>query len=170
MPDDPTEGRRRAIASRSALGVLRSLLPYLLRYKARLVLAAVALVVAAAAALAVPLAFRQMIDLGFSGAVGPSGGSQVNRHFIALFVVAVVLGLGTAVRFYFVSWLGERVTADLRNDVYRQVLRQDPGFFETLKSGEVLSRLTTDTVLIQTLVARAFRSGCATRCCSWAAW
>ena len=159
MPDDPTEGRRRAIASRSALGVLRSLLPYLLRYKARLVLAAVALVVAAAAALAVPLAFRQMIDLGFSGAVGPSGGSQVNRHFIALFVVAVVLGLGTAVRFYFVSWLGERVTADLRSAVYARVLRQSPQFFETLQTGEVLSRLSGDTTLVQTVVGSSVSMG-----------
>ena len=112
--------------------------------------------------------FRQLIDLGFSGegAVGSAlgsgalgGSAQVNRSFIALFAVAVVLALGTAVRFYFVSWLGERVTADLRTAVYRHVLRQDPGFFETLKSGEVLSRLTTDTTLIQTLVGTSISMG-----------
>jgi ATP-binding cassette subfamily B protein len=162
MPDDSPEGRRGAIASRSALGVLRALLPFLAPYKARFAIAGVALLVAAAAALAVPLAFRQLIDLGFSGGtpVGSfSGEAQVNRAFLALFGVAVVLALGTAVRFYYVSWLGERVTADLRNAIYRHVLRQDPGFFETLKSGEVLSRLTTDTTLIQTLVGTSISMG-----------
>lgn len=144
--------------SRSALGVLRALLPFLLRYRGRLAIAGVALMVAAGAALAVPLAFRQMIDLGFAEGAFDSA-ANVDRHFVLLFVVAVVLALGTAVRFNFVSWLGERVTADLRMAVYRQVLRQDPGFFETLKSGEVLSRLTTDTVLIQTLVGTSISMG-----------
>jgi ATP-binding cassette subfamily B protein len=155
MPDHSPEGRPSAVASRSALSVLRSLLPFLAPYKGRLAVAALALVVAAGAALAVPVAFRQLIDLGFSDA----GSAQVNRWFIGLFAVAVVLALGTAVRFYFVSWLGERVTADLRAAIYRHVLRQDPGFFETLKSGEVLSRLTTDTTLIQTLVGTSISMG-----------
>ena len=159
MPDHSPEDRPSAVASRSALSVLRSLLPFLAPYKGRLAVAALALVVAAGAALAVPVAFRQLIDLGFSDAGVAQGGAQVNRWFIGLFAVAVILALGTAVRFYFVSWLGERVTADLRAAIYRHVLRQDPGFFETLKSGEVLSRLTTDTTLIQTLVGTSISMG-----------
>ena len=163
MPDPSQPSLRSAPASRSAVGVLRALAPFLAPYRARLVMAGVALLVAAGAALAVPLAFRELIDLGFAGGAsetaGGLGGAQVNRHFLLLFAVAVLLALGTAVRFYFVSWLGERVTADLRMAVYRHVLRQDPGFFETLKSGEVLSRLTADTTLIQTLVGTSLSMG-----------
>ncbi|HMM52854.1 MAG TPA: ABC transporter transmembrane domain-containing protein, partial [Burkholderiaceae bacterium] len=85
--------------------------------------------------------------------------ANVNLWFLALFGVAVVLALGTALRFYSVSWLGERVTSDLRRAVYRQVLRQDARFFETLKTGEVLSRLNTDTTLIQTLVGTSISLG-----------
>ncbi|MFO1199965.1 MAG: ABC transporter transmembrane domain-containing protein [Burkholderiaceae bacterium] len=152
--------------SRTSLAVLAALAPFLRPYRWRVAAAAVSLVVAAIAALAIPVAFRQMIDLGFAtqslaaGAVaGADGARQVNVYFLALFGVAAVLALGTAVRFYFVSWLGERVTADLRDAVYRQVLHQDPSFFETLKSGEVLSRLTADTTLIQTLVGTSVSLG-----------
>ena len=74
----------------------------------------------------------------------------LGTNAIALFALSIVLAIGTALRFYSVSWLGERVTADLRLAVYRQVLRQDASFFETLKPGEVLSRLTADTTLVQT--------------------
>jgi len=144
-------------ASRGSLAVLRALWPFLSPYRARVALAAVALLVAAAATLALPLAFRQLIDLGFADVT--ASGAGVNRAFLALFAVAVVLALGTALRFYCVSWLGERVTADIRNAVYRQVLRQDPRFFETLKTGEVLSRLTGDTTLIQTLVGTSVSLG-----------
>jgi ATP-binding cassette subfamily B protein len=151
---------------RSALAVLRELLPFLRPYRWRVAAAAAALLVAAAAALAIPVAFRLMIDVGFAARTlaeqasqGAGGIRNVNAYFLGLFGVAVVLGVGTAVRFYFVSWLGERVTADLRNAVYRRVLLQDPTFFETLKSGEVLSRLTTDTTLIQTLVGTSISMG-----------
>jgi len=167
----PTLGTSEAPAaapppSRTSLAVLAALAPFLRPYRWRVAAAAVSLVVAAIAALAIPVAFRQMIDLGFAtqslaaGAVaGADGARQVNVYFLALFGVAAVLALGTAVRFYFVSWLGERVTADLRDAVYRQVLHQDPSFFETLKSGEVLSRLTADTTLIQTLVGTSVSLG-----------
>jgi ATP-binding cassette subfamily B protein len=146
------------VSERSSLAVLRALWPFLSPYRGRVALAAAALVIAAAAALALPLAFRQLIDLGFSSAAA-AGASGVDRAFLGLFGVAVVLALGTALRFYFVSWLGERVTADIRNAVYRQVLRQDPRFFETLRTGEVLSRLTADTTLIQTLVGTSVSLG-----------
>jgi len=159
----PSGGTPPDVATRSAFSVLLSLLPFLRPYRRRVLMAALALLVAAAAALAIPIAFRQMIDLGFASkqvsAQIARGAAEVNAAFLGLFAVATVLAIGTAVRFYFVSWLGERVTSDLRNAVYRQVLRQDPMFFETLKSGEVLSRLTADTTLIQTLIGTSISMG-----------
>ena len=144
---------------RGALTVLRSLVPFLLRYRLRMALAGVALLVAAAATLAVPAAFRYLIDLGFAAKATTQGSGHVNLVFLALFGVSVVLAIGTAVRFYCVSWLGERVTTDLRNAVYRKVLLQDATFFETLRAGEVLSRLSTDTTLIQTLIGTSISLG-----------
>jgi ATP-binding cassette subfamily B protein len=92
-----------------------------------------------------------MIDLGFGARPAPSI-KHVDATFLALFGVASVLGVATAARFYMVSWLGERVTADIRSAVYRHVVNQSPEFFETTQTGEVLSRLTTDTTLIQAVV------------------
>jgi ATP-binding cassette subfamily B protein len=138
-------------ARQSTLAALRGLWPFLLPYGRQFALAALALLVAASATLAVPYAFKQMIDLGF-GATGSGSSSHINLYFVALFGVACVLGVATALRFYMVSWLGERVTADLRRAVYAHVVTQSPAFFETTRTGEVLSRLTTDTTLIQTLV------------------
>lgn len=147
---------------KGALSALRGLLPFLLPYRRQFILAGIALVVAACATLAIPYAFKQMIDLGFGAAApslgqGPSmgqGGSirHVDATFLALFGVATVLALATAARFYMVSWLGERVTADIRAAVYRHVVHQSPEFFETTQTGEVLSRITTDTTLIQSVV------------------
>lgn len=138
------------ISQRSSLQTLKGLLPFLRPYKTQFVLAGIALLVAAGATLAIPYAFRQMIDLGFGG--GDHSIKHVDLTFIALFGVACVLGIATAARFYMVSWLGERVTADIRNAVYSHVVTQSPEFFETTQTGEVLSRLTTDTTLIQTVV------------------
>jgi len=151
------------VARRASLAVLRGLLPFVLAYRGRVVAAGIALLVAAAATLAVPLAFRELIDVGFAVAgpsgAPPAGARHVDLGFLALFGVAAVLAAGTAARFYFVSWLGERVTADLRSAVYARVLHQDPVFFETLRGGEVLSRLTGDTTLIQTLVGTSVSMG-----------
>lgn len=83
----------------------------------------------------------------------------LREHFVALFAVAVALGFFSAARFYTVSWLGERVTADLRNAVYRHVLHQSPAFFETTQTGEVISRLSTDTTLVQTVVGSSLSMG-----------
>jgi ATP-binding cassette subfamily B protein len=135
----------------SALSSLRGLLPFLRPYRWRFAFAFVALLVAAGATLALPLAFRHMIDLGFGGG-GQQDGGHIDLHFLALFGVAAVLAVATAARFYAVSWLGERVTADIRDAVYRHVVKQSPQFFETTRTGEVLSRLTTDTTLVQTVV------------------
>ena len=136
---------------KSSLSTLKGLLPFLAPYRRLFVLAGIALLVAAGATLAIPFAFRQMIDLGF-GAAGSRSIEHVDRYFLALFGVACVQAIATAARFYLVSLLGERVTADIRGAVYRHVVTQSPQFFETTQTGEVLSRLTTDTTLIQTVV------------------
>ncbi|MFZ6674665.1 ABC transporter transmembrane domain-containing protein [Undibacterium sp. Xuan67W] len=138
-------------ASKSSLATLKGLIPFLLPYRRQFFLAGIALIIAASATLAIPYAFRQMIDLGFS-TTGAKSIKHVDLTFLALFGVACVLGVATAARFYMVSWLGERVTADIRNAVYSHVVTQSPEFFETTQTGEVLSRLTTDTTLIQSVV------------------
>jgi ATP-binding cassette subfamily B protein len=138
---------------KGSLAMLKRLLPFLLPYRKRFFFAGIALVIAAASTLVIPYAFRELIDGGFvAHATTGSGASHIDRYFLALFGVACVLALSTAARFYTVSWLGERVTADLRSAVYGHVVTQSPEFFETAQTGEVLSRLTTDTTLIQTLV------------------
>lgn len=138
-------------APKSGLKTLAGLIPFLSPYRRQFIYAALALVVAASATLAIPYAFRQLIDLGFTTA-GSEHAGHVDIYFLGLFAVACVLAVATAARFYMVSWLGERVTADLRSAVYAHVVQQSPQFFETTQSGEILSRLTTDTTLIQTVV------------------
>ncbi|RZT10681.1 ATP-binding cassette, subfamily B [Duganella sp. CF402] len=135
---------------KGSLATLRGLLPFLAPYKKRFAVAGIALLVAAGATLAIPAAFKQMIDLGFGG--GARSIQHVDLVFLALFGLATILALATAARFYSVSWLGERVTADIRAAVYRHVVTQSPEFFETTQTGEVLSRITTDTTLIQSVV------------------
>jgi ATP-binding cassette subfamily B protein len=149
----PTETPSTAAATRKgALAALTGLLPFLRPYRRQFLFAGVALLVAAGATLAIPAAFKQMIDHGFGAHGGTADAASVNATFLALFGVAAVLAVATAARFYTVSWLGERVTADIRSAVYRHVVEQSPEFFETTRTGEVLSRLTTDTTLIQTVV------------------
>jgi ATP-binding cassette subfamily B protein len=138
---------------------LSGLLPFLRPYKGRIGLALLFLVLAAMATLAFPLALRSLID---GGLVQSDKGAQVmalREHFVALFGVAVALGLSSAARFYMVSWLGERITADIRNAVYGHVLQQSPEFFETTQTGEVLSRLSADTTLVQTVVGSSLSMG-----------
>jgi ATP-binding cassette subfamily B protein len=117
-------------------------------YKKQFVLAIFSLILAASATLAVPLSFRQIIDLGFNA----NSDNQINQTFLILFIVACLVALGTSLRFYMVSWLGEKITTDIRAAVYSHVIKQSPEFFESTHSGEILSRLNTDTVLIQTLI------------------
>jgi len=156
----PTTERAKAQTPRSLSG----LVPFLRPYRARIALAVVFLVMAAVSTLVFPIALRGLIDGGLidASAVGSDRGAQVmllRSHFMELFAVAVALGLFSAARFYMVSWLGERVTADLRNAVYAHVLRQSPEFFETTQTGEVLSRLTVDTTLVQTVVGSSLSMG-----------
>ena len=134
--------------------------PLIAPYKKRVLIAAIALLVAAVAMLAIPTAFRLLIDQGFTLPESAGGDTwQVNKVFLQLLLVAIVLALATAIRFYCVSWLGDRITADLKNAVFKQVLHQDPEFFETLRTGEVQSRLSSDTTLIQSLIGTSVSLG-----------
>ena len=138
---------------------LTGLRPFLAPYRWRITLALVFLVLAAAATLVFPVALRSLIDGGLMQADKGAQVMALREHFVALFGVAVALGLFSAARFYLVSWLGERVTADLRNAVYGHVLQQSPEFFETTQTGEVLSRLSADTTLVQTVVGSSLSMG-----------
>jgi ATP-binding cassette subfamily B protein len=140
-----SEGSDRPKAN--SLQPLRALGPYIWPYKTTLLFAIAALLLASAAQLALPIAIRFLID----GGLLVEDSSSIDRYFLGLFVVAMAFGLFSALRFYLVTWLGERVVADLRNAVYRHVIRLGPNFFEVTKTGEVLSRLTTDTTLIQSI-------------------
>ena len=131
----------------SSLRPLRALLPYVRPYTGTLYLAMAALLLASAAQLTLPVAIRYLID----GGLLAEDAASIDKYFIGLFLVAMAFGLFSAFRFYLVTWLGERVVADLRNAVYQHVIRLDPTFFEVTKTGEVLSRLTTDTTLIQSI-------------------
>jgi len=130
-----------------SLSPLRALWPHLRRYRSTLALALIALLIASAAMLVLPIAFKNVIDKGM--AVQDRG--TIDTYFVAFLVAAGIFGIFAALRFYLVTWLGERVIADLRGDVYRRIIRMDPTFFETTRTGEVLSRLTTDTTLIQSI-------------------
>ena len=138
---------------------LSGLLPFIRPYRGRVALAGLFLVLAAVSTLAFPVALKILIDQGLVAADPGQRIMALREHFLALFGVAAALGLFSAARFYMVSWLGERITADLRNAVYAHVLRQSPEFFETTKTGEVLSRLTTDTTLVQTVVGSSLSMG-----------
>ncbi|HXW10369.1 MAG TPA: ABC transporter transmembrane domain-containing protein [Steroidobacteraceae bacterium] len=130
-----------------SLGPLRALVPYLRPYGTMLALALGALLVAAAAMLALPVALRYLIDEGLTA----SDTETINRYFVAFLAAAAVYGVFAALRFYLVTWIGERVVADMRSAVYARVIRMDPAFFEVTRIGEVLSRLTADTTLVQAI-------------------
>ena len=141
LPADP----KRRPKSRN-LKPLRRLLPYLMRYRPRVLAALIALLAAAAATLAVPLAVRRVIDHGFSA----TNAQFVDRYFAMMLAVAGLLAVASAARYYFVTWLGEKVVADLRADVFAHLLKLSPAFYEKNHSGEVLSRLMADTTQIKT--------------------
>jgi len=131
-------------------------------YGKQVAVALLLLLLAAAATLSLPFAVKLLVDGGLALPPGSELGERmlaIREHFLWLFAVAVGLGVATAGRYYMVSWIGERVTTDLRQAVYAHVLRQSPQFFETLKSGEVLSRLTTDTTVIHSAVGSSISMG-----------
>jgi len=141
----PAAGAHPVAKGAVGLRALARLWPFMRPYRATLAAALAALLVAAAASLAMPVGVRLVIDEGFL-----AGGTQaIDRHFLVLFAMAAVLAVFSAARYYLVSWLGERVVADVREAVYRHVVGLGPAFFEVTRTGEVLSRLTTDTTLVQ---------------------
>ncbi len=137
------EARRRP-KGRNLRPLLR-LTPFLRNYRIQMVMALLALLAAAGATLAVPVAVRRIIDNGFTSA----NAMLVDRYFVAMLAVVGILALGSALRFYFVMWVGERVVADVRDQIFSHLLKLSPGFFETQRSGEVVSRLTADTTQIK---------------------
>ena len=138
---------------------LSGLVPFLRPYRGRIALALVFLLGAAASTLLLPVALKSLIDQGLVAADPGERVMAMRDHFAMLFAVGAAVGLFSALRFYMVTWLGERITADLRNAVYAHVVRMSPEFFETTATGEVLSRLTTDTTLVQTVVGSSFSLG-----------
>ena len=146
-------------ASGKSIRPLASLRPFLAPYRGRIALAGLFLVLAAVTTLVLPLALRTLIDQGFVSSDPGERVMQMRQHFLALFAVGAALGIFSASRYFMVTWLGERITSDIKRAVYGHVLRQSPEFFETTQTGEVLSRLTADTTLIQTVVGTSVSMG-----------
>ncbi|HEV7271035.1 ABC transporter transmembrane domain-containing protein [Pseudoxanthomonas sp.] len=136
-----------AAKTKPKLGTLRALWPFVRQHGGLFTAWLLALALASAATLSLPVAFRQMIDNGFTD------GANINRAFLFLFVVAVVLALASAARFYFVSLLGEKVVADLRGQLYGHLIGLDAEFHDRSRSGELVSRLSADSELLRTVVA-----------------
>jgi ATP-binding cassette, subfamily B, bacterial len=137
----PAKGRAR-------LRPLMALAPYVARYRGRALLALIALTVAALTTLLVPVAVRRMIDFGFT----PRGIALINSYFSVMIAVVAVLALASASRFYLVMTIGERIVADLRRDVFAHLISLSPSFFDSARSGELISRLTADTTQIKSAV------------------
>jgi ATP-binding cassette, subfamily B, bacterial len=138
-----TESRPRE--GSKSLRPLARMTPFLTRYSRQIITAMVALLCASLATLIVPIAVRRIIDHGFSTA----DASLVNTYFLAMIAVVLFLAISSAVRFYYVMWLGERVVADIRDSLFAHLLKLSPGFYESQKTGEVVSRLTADTTQIK---------------------
>ncbi|SEH17444.1 ATP-binding cassette, subfamily B [Sphingopyxis sp. YR583] len=148
MASQPDLSAEKATAEpRRKLGSLRMVWHYASRYPLQLVIAAIALGIAALATLAIPYQFKEMIDSGFI-----AGGGNVAPHFRLFYAICVALAVATALRFYFVSWLGERTVADIRQAVQQNLLRLAPGFFEENRPSEIASRMTSDTAIIEQVV------------------
>ena len=136
------------VGGRRSLGPLRRIFPYLGRYKRLVAGALVALALAAATTLTLPLAVRRMIDHGF----GASDTTFIAQYFGMLLIIAALLAVASAARYYFVITLGERVVSDLRRDVFEHVTRLSPAFFDSAQTGEIVSRLSADTTQIKSAV------------------
>ncbi len=141
-----TETRSRSLAP------LRALLGYLRAYKLQLSGAGVALLFTAAATLTLGRGLQYLIDTGFGGGTT----ADLTNAVLIIMAISAAIAVGTFLRFYLVSWLGERVSADIRKAVFENIVRLHPGFFETNRSGEIMSRITTDTTLLQTIIGSSF--------------
>src|SRR5215468_12705337 len=133
---------------RARLRPLLALAPYVARYRGRALLALIALTVAAITTLLVPVAVRRMIDFGFT----PKGIELINSYFSVMIAVVAVLAIASAGRYYLVMTIGERIVADIRRDVFAHLMSLSPAFFDTARSGELISRLTADTTQIKSAV------------------
>ena len=130
---------------RPDLKALLPILPYAFRHRARIAAALAALTAASAATLVVPLAVRRIVDFGFA----PSKAGLINSYFIGMLGVVLVLAVASGARYYFVMTLGERVVSDLRRDVFAHLTRLDATFYDTARTGELVSRLTADTTQLK---------------------
>ena len=128
-----------------SLKPLARLTPYLRRYRRQIAIALVALIIASVATLIVPIAVRRIIDHGFTA----SNATLVNQYFSGMIGVVLLLAVSSAVRFYYVMWLGEKIVADVRDTLFEHLLKLSPSFYESQKTGEVVSRLTADTTQIK---------------------
>ena len=144
MEDNPNPSPR--ADARPALGSLSMLWRFARRYPGRIAGALAALIVSSAATLGIPSGFRLVIDRGFMG------GGDISRWFEYLLLIVIILALASALRFYFVSWLGERVVADIRSATQANLLRQAPRFFEENRPSEIASRMTADTAIVEQVV------------------
>ncbi len=140
-----TEQSSKSRAKSKNLRPLIRLLPFLTRYNKQIAIALLALLVASVATLIVPVAVRRVLDNGFSA----ENVNLINQYFLGMFAVVAALAVGSAVRFYYVMWLGERIVADIRDALFRHLINLTPSFYETQKTGEVVSRLTADTTQIK---------------------
>ena len=134
-------------ATSRKMGALRGLVPFIRPYRGMALLAGMALIVTASVSLVLPLAVRRVID-NFS--VGQA--ALLDSYFGAALGIALILAIGTGVRYYFVTRLGERVVADIRRALFDRVMGMSPAYFEDIMTGEVLSRITTDTTLILSVI------------------
>lgn len=148
-PDSETPVEPIPVERRRSLGPLRMVWGQLFNYPGRAFAALCALIVTATSTLAIPWGFRQIVDKGFAQGADPSA---IGKWFLILIVIVCVLAIGTATRFYLVSWLGERVVADIRLQVQRHLLTLSPSFFETNSPKEISSRMTADTAIIEQIV------------------
>ena len=144
VPASDQTGSSQRAKSRS-LKPLRRLMPFLFKYRMQMLIAGVFLILAAASTLVVPVAVRRVIDNGFSG----ENAAFVDQYFSVMLLVVAVLAVSSAGRYYFVTWIGERVTADVRDAVFSHLLKLSPGFYDEAQSGEVLARLTADTTQVK---------------------
>jgi ATP-binding cassette subfamily B protein len=144
-PQDIYEEEAKRRPKGRSLRPLARLVPYLLRYRGRIAVALIALVLAAAAMLIMPVAVRRVIDHGFAG----TDGTLIHQYFAGALAVVAILAAASAVRFYFVTWIGERVVADLRDAVFSHLLNLSSAYHETQRTGELVSRLTADTTQVK---------------------
>jgi ATP-binding cassette subfamily B protein len=145
---DPAAAAAPGDGRRLKLQPLRRLLPYIARYKGRALAALAALIVAALTTLVVPVAVRRMIDFGFSARAA----ELIDNYFSVMIAVVAVLAVSSALRYYLVTTLGERIVADLRADVFAHLTKLSQSFFDTARTGEMISRLTADTTQIKSAV------------------